>query len=138
MLVERRIALEREVRIVTDFQELNKYTVRSNFPMPNIQDVMQNRGNYKCFTNIDLSMCYYCFHITEDSKEYTVTTHPNGSLLEYNRLPMGAKCSGDYVQMAMRTHVLAGLDVAVYIDNISIWSDGSYEDHQRKVEEVKD
>ena len=38
--------------------------------------------------------------------------------------------------MATQTHVLAGLDVVVYINNISIWSDRSYKDHLQKVEEV--
>ena len=58
--------------------------------MPNIPEIMQNRSDYKYFTKVDRSMCYYCFQITKDSKEYTVTTHPDdGLLLEYNQLLMG-------------------------------------------------
>ena len=53
-------------------------------------------------------------------------------MLEYNRLPMGLKCSPDIVQATMEK-ILAGLSVVVYIDNIGIWSNGSFSDHLAKV-----
>ena len=75
---------DNRVRVVTDFRELNKHLVRRPYPMPSIRDIMQNRKNYKYFTKIDLSMCFYCFELDEESKHITTTMHPNGTLLEYN------------------------------------------------------
>ena len=120
------------VRIVTDFRELNKYVVRDQYPMPHIRDVMQNRSEYDYCTKIDLSMMFYCFMLDEESKALTVTSHPDGGLLEYNRLPMGLRCSPDIAQATIEK-VLAGLGIVVYIDDIGIWTKGSIDEHFAKV-----
>ena len=78
-------------------------------------------------------MFYYCFMLDEESKELTVTSHPNGGLLEYNRLPsMGLRCSPDIAQATIEK-VLAGLGIVIYIDDIGIWTKGDIDQHFAKV-----
>jgi hypothetical protein len=47
------------VRFITDFRELNKYIRRKPWPMPHINDMIQDVGQYKYVTALDLSMGYY-------------------------------------------------------------------------------
>ena len=100
--------------------------------MPHIRDVMQNQSEYDYCTKIDLSMMFYCFMLDEESKALTVTSHPDGGLLEYNRLPMGLRCSPDIAQATIEK-VLAGLGIVVYINDIGIWTKGNIDQHFAKV-----
>lgn len=120
---------------MTDFHELNKCLVRKPYPMPRIQDTMQKRGKYKYFTKINLSMCFYCYELEEESKHLMTAIHPYGTLLEYNCLAMGLKVAPDIAQVIIKD-ILKGLGIVVYIDDIGIWTDGSYEDHLKVVNAV--
>ena len=73
-------------------------------------------------------MQFYCFVLDKESRQYTVTQHPNGTLLEYLRLPMGLKISPDIAQAIME-EVLQGLDVVVYIDDIGIWTNTTHDEY---------
>ena len=44
---------------------------------------------------------------------------------QYNRLPMGVKLSPDIAQSLIKK-ILVHLDVEVYIDDIGIWTKGSF------------
>ena len=42
------------------------------YPSPKIQDIMNQRGKYKYFTKINLSIFYFCFEFDEKSKKNVV------------------------------------------------------------------
>lgn len=122
---------DQQIRVVTDFRELNKVIKRQPYPIPEIQEVMRKRTEYTYMTKIDLSMIFYCFELDEQSKACTATKHPNGSILEYKQLPMGLKISLDVAQAAME-EILQGLisnKVCVYIDDVRIWTNGPFKEH---------
>ena len=48
-----------DVRILTDFRQLNRYIIRSPFPLPKIQDMLQKLEGFSYATALDLSMGYY-------------------------------------------------------------------------------
>ena len=83
---------------------------------------------YIYFTKIDLSMCFYWLKLDEDSKHFTKTIHPNGTLLEYNQLPMELHISPDACQMSIEG-ILDGVELTVYIDDIGYWYNGTYKEH---------
>jgi len=41
-------------RMVQDYRYLNKWTIKNNYPLPLISDVVENIGMKKVFTKIDL------------------------------------------------------------------------------------
>ena len=103
--------------------------------MPRIHEIMQKRSGYTHFTKMDLSMQFYCFELDEESKKYTTIITPDGQLYEYNRLPMGMKISPDEAQSIMEK-ILEGLNVTCYIDDLRIWTNGSFDEHLELVDKV--
>jgi len=45
---------DRKKRMVMDYHSLNKQTVKNNYPLPLITDLINNMGSKKVFTKIDL------------------------------------------------------------------------------------
>jgi len=41
-------------RMVQDYQYLNKWTIKNNYPLPLISNVLENIGMKKLFTKMDL------------------------------------------------------------------------------------
>ena len=52
-------------RMVQDYQYLNKWTVKNNYPLPLISDMLENIGTKKVFTKIDLRWGYNNVRIKE-------------------------------------------------------------------------
>mmetsp|Transcript_27581 Transcript_27581/g.40549 ORF Transcript_27581/g.40549 Transcript_27581/m.40549 type:complete len:847 (+) Transcript_27581:174-2714(+) len=115
-------------------RELNKALKRKVYPLPNIQEILTKRSGYTYFTKLDLTMMYYAMELDDESKELCTIVTPYGKFA-YQRLAMGLKCSPDEAQ-AVITEVLAGLDIDVYIDDIGLWTNGSFEDHLKAISAV--
>ena len=55
-------------RMVQDYQYLNEWTVKNNYPLPLISDVLENIGTKKVFTKIDLRWGYNNVRIKKENK----------------------------------------------------------------------
>jgi transposase InsO family protein len=126
-----------DVRILTDFRQLNKYLRRKPFPLPKISDLLQKLEGFSYATAIDLSMGYYHVKLDEESSRLCTTVLPWGKY-QYLRLPMGIKNSPDIFQNIIND-VMAGLEnVRAYLDDILITTSGTFEDHLEEVQKVLD
>ena len=124
-----------DVRVLTDFRELNKHLIRKPFPLPKISDLLQKLEGFQYATALDLSMGYYHIPLDEESSKLCTTVLPWGKY-RYLRLPMGIMNSPDIFQ-AIISDIMSGLEfVRAYIDDILIISNGTYEDHLAKVAQV--
>jgi len=48
-------ARKRKLHIVVDFRKLNDLTIGDSFPLPNITDILDQLGNAKYFSTLDLA-----------------------------------------------------------------------------------
>jgi len=66
-------------RIVQDYKYLNKWTIKNNYPLPLISDVLENIGTKKVFTKMDLRWGYNNMRIKEGDEWKAAFTMPEGS-----------------------------------------------------------
>ena len=55
-------------RIVQDYRYLTKWTIKNNYPLPLISDILENIGTKKVFTKIDLRWGYNNMRIKEGNE----------------------------------------------------------------------
>ncbi|GAX21143.1 hypothetical protein FisN_UnNu089, partial [Fistulifera solaris] len=122
------------VRWISDFRELNKVIKRKVYPIPKITDILSQRSGYSFFSKIDVSMHYYTFELTEESKDLCVICTPFGNY-RYNRLPMGISMAPDIAQEVMEDLFRQLDEVNCYIDDVGCFSN-SWTDHIKSLDKV--
>lgn len=76
------------IRLCVDYRELNKITVRDNFPTELIEDNLDRLRDKKYFSVLDLKDSFYHVKIHEPSVKYTSFVTPLGQF-EFLRMPFG-------------------------------------------------
>ena len=124
-------------RIVQDYQYLNEWTIKNNYPLPLISDVLENIGTKKVFTKIDLRWRYNNVRIKKGDEWQVAFTIPEGSF-EPMVIFFGLTNSPATFQ-AMMNELLRDLintrKVAAFIDDIIIETE-TEERHDEIVAEV--
>ena len=126
-----------DVRLVTDFRQLNKWIIQRPYPLPKIQDLLQKLEKFKYATAVDLRKGYYHIPLDEETSRLCTTIFPWGKY-RYNKLPMGV-VSAPFVFQEVMNKILGDLDyVLVYINDILILSDhnDTFDDHLNKIDLV--
>lgn len=113
-----------ELRLCIDFRELNKLLVRDNYPLPNVEDLLDSLHGKRYFTILDLKDGFYHVRMAEESIKYTAFITVFGQF-EFLRVPFGLKVAPSRFQRYIN-QVLADLirssDIVVYMDDILISS----------------
>jgi len=80
---------DNKLRLVVDYsQTINKFTALDAYPMPRINDIVQNVASNSVFTTIDMKEAYH--QIPLKTKDFQLTAfEASGRLYEFKRLPFG-------------------------------------------------
>jgi len=124
-------------RMVQDYQYLNEWTIKNNYPLPLISDVLENIGTKKLFMKMDLRWGYNNIRIKEGDEWKAAFTTPEGSF-ESTVMFFGLTNSPAIFQ-TMMNELLRDLintgKVAVFIDDVIVGTE-TEEEHDELVVEV--
>ena len=126
------------LRAVADLRKVNECVVADSYAMPDTQHLLDQLAGAKWFTSLDLSSAFWQLPLAEESRDCTAFMTKTHGLLRWKALPMGFKNSSAYFQREIDA-ALKGLNLdgcVVYIDDVCIYSNGSFEDHLSKVKQV--
>lgn len=129
-----------EYRFAIDFRKLNEITARDNFPLPNINDALDNLGssNPQYFTTLDMASGYWQIGLEANLKSKAAFITQDG-LFEFQRMPFGLHNAPSTFQRAMQ-EIFRGLNwkfVLVYVDDLIIFSH-TFEEHLVHLRQVFD
>jgi len=79
---------KQRLRSVIDFHKLNDLIIRNSFP--NITDILDQLGNAKYFSTLDLASGYHQIPMHEEKKKKTAFSISYGHF-EFNRMPFKLK-----------------------------------------------
>ena len=109
---------EKKWRLVVDFRHLNEKTIGDAHPLPDITDILDQLGQSKYFTCLDMMMGYHLIELEEGEWPKTAFSNKQGHCM-YMRLPFGLKTALATFQKLMN-YVLSGLTGTrcfVYLDD---------------------
>ena len=113
-------------RFCVDYRWLNAVTKLDSYPLPRIDDLLDQLAHARYFTILDLASGYWQIRVHEDSVPKTAFITPQG-LYEFRVMPFGLTNAPSTFQRLMQ-QLLAGLNpsqdtafVSVYIDDVLIY-----------------
>ena len=128
------------LRLCVDYCDLNSVTKSDTFPLPRVDDMLDELGRSKVFSTLDLAAGYWQLQVHPDSCEKTVFITHQG-LYEFSVMPFGLKNAPAMFQRLMQ-RVLIGLNpeegpsfVSVYLDDVIVYSE-TLEDHLKHLQRV--
>ena len=124
------------LRFCIDYRELNSVTVRDVYPIPRIDDTLDQLQHAKYFSSMDLRSGFWQIELDPSSRDKTAFISHAG-LFRFRVMPFGLTNAPATFQRLMDL-VLGGLKwscALVYIDDIIIYS-SSFEDHLTHLELV--
>ena len=128
-------------RMVQDYRYLNEWTIKNNYPLPLISDVLEDIRTKKLFTKMNLRWGYNNVRIKEGDEWKAVFMTPEG-LFELTVMFFGLTNSPATFQ-AMMNKLLRDLinteKIAVFIDDVIVGTEieeGHEEGHEELVKEV--
>ena len=124
------------LRMCIDFRALNKATIRNNYPLPRIDDLLDQLHGSTVFSCLDLQQAYHQIRLRDEDVQKTAFTTPEG-LFEYKVLCFGLTNAPATFQALMNDvlHEHIGKYCLVYLDDILIYS-RSPEEHLEHLKRI--
>jgi len=122
-------------RFCIDYRALNQQTIRDQFPLPIIDDLIDRLQGAKCFSKLDLKYGYWQIEV-KDEDIYKTAFRTEHGLFEWTVLPMGlTNAPAAFMRIMSNLFKDFSAFVVVYLDDLLIFSK-SEEEHERHLEMV--
>ncbi|XP_066945203.1 uncharacterized protein [Macrobrachium rosenbergii] len=108
-------------RMCVDYRKVNAHTKNDSFPLPRIDDCLDQIGSAKFITKLDLLKGYWQVPLSDRAREISAFVTPFG-LYECKVMPFGMKNAACTFQRLMN-RVICGLEgTEIYIDDLVVYS----------------
>lgn len=123
-------------RVVIDFREINKVTIKDSYPLPSITSILDQLGGAKYFSTLDLAMGFYQIPLDKDSRAKTAFSTPFNHY-QFTRMSMGLMNSPKTFQRTLDKLLtgLQGVEMAVFMDDIIVYGK-SLNEHMEKLRKL--
>jgi len=123
-------------RLVSDYRPLNAVTIKNKYPIPRINDLLDQLAGARVFSKMDLRSGYHQIKIRKEDIPKTAFVTRYGSY-EYTVMSFGLTNAPATFMRLMNSIFMDYLDkfVVIYIDDILIYSktDEEHDEHLRLV-----
>ena len=112
-----------QVRICIDFRDLNRACPKDDFPLSDIDLLIDNTAGYEMLSFMDRFLRYNQIRLAEEDQDKTSFTTSWGTYY-YVVMPFGLKNASATYQRAMMVifHDMIHIDMEVYVDDILVKS----------------
>ena len=123
-------------RFITDFRKVNAVTVRASYPLPRMEDCIDNLGTANFVSKLDLLKGYWRVPLTDRAREISAFVTPD-HFCQYNVMAFGM-CNAPATFQRLVNTVLSSLpNCNAYLDDLIISAD-AWENHMHVLEQVFD
>ena len=125
------------LRFCCDYRALNAITKQDRYPLPLIPETLRNLTGARWLTKVDVISAFHKIRMAEGHEHKTAFRTRFGSF-EWLVCPFGLSGAPATFQRYINSLLRAHLDdfASAYMDDVIIYSNGSREDHFRKVKTV--
>ena len=127
---------DKSPRFCTDYRKVNKVTKPDSYPLPRMEDCIDQVGAAKFVSKFDLLKGYWQVPLSARAREISAFITPTG-LYEYTVMSFGLRNAPATFQRLMNM-VVSGLEgCAVYLDDVVIFSD-TWDMHVQRIRALFD
>ena len=122
-----------EIRLCVDMQRANEAIIRERYPIPTVDEVLQNLNQSTVFSKLDLRCGYHQLELHPDSRSITTFTTHCG-LYRYKRLMFGISSAPEVYQHVIQ-QALQGCEGITNISDDIVHGKNN-EEHDKRLQRV--
>ncbi|KAF7640694.1 hypothetical protein LDENG_00022530, partial [Lucifuga dentata] len=121
-------------RFITDFRKVNAVTVPDSYPLPRMEDCIDNLGTAKYVSKLDLLKGYWQVPLTDRASDISAFVTPD-NFLQYTVMAFGM-CNAPATFQSLVNTVLTGVtNCNAYLDVLIVYS-SNWSEHMDTLETV--